>query len=134
RLDGPVSLSRFENNAEYTMANAYQNMAIPGAAEVEEDTQVFEPGRYTLAVTPFEGADGTGEAGRPYHVTFTVVSDGSSPNTPDVTPQPQANDDFYSIRVQDGNGTVTLEDTVGNNDSFDADLANFQVIEPPKNG
>lgn len=134
KLDGPVSLTRFENNAEYTLANAYQHLAIPGAAGIEDGTQVLEPGSYTLAVTPFEGTDGTGEAGRPYHVAFTVASDGSSGNTPGVTPQPQANDDVYSIRVQDGNGSVTLEDTVGNNDSFDTALASFQVIEPPKNG
>ncbi len=134
KLDGPISLNRYENNAEYTMANAYQHLAIPGASGVEDGTEVLEPGSYTLVVTPYAGVDGTGEAGRPYHVAFTVASDGSSPNTPGLTPQLKANDDFYSIRVQDGNGTVTLEDTVGNNDSFDADLASFQVIEPPKNG
>ncbi len=132
KLDGPTSIDRMENSAEYTMANAFNHILADATADLDNNPLGFEAGSYTLTVTPYEAADGGGQAGRPVTLKFSVAKGEGSAETP--SPQPLANDDFYSVRVNASGGSVSLSDHVGNNDSFDSATASFEVLEPPANG
>ncbi|SMD46299.1 Por secretion system C-terminal sorting domain-containing protein [Aquiflexum balticum DSM 16537] len=67
-LNGPVSLSRFDEGGAYTLLfNEGINLGI---------------GEYTLTATPYSEPGGAGTAGTPLSINFTVIA--SSSNLPDI--------------------------------------------------
>ena len=63
-LDGPESLSRTENEFEYTLF---------GNSPGNYDNGTLPPGRYTLTATPYENSGGNGEAGGSLKIYFREV-------------------------------------------------------------
>ena len=83
-LQGPKTLERTENQAIYTLADAYYNFDL--------SAQALPEGSYTLSITPFTGRDGTGEKGATSVTTFEVIAakdDGTDRPDPEPIPEPE---------------------------------------------
>ena len=121
-LEGPKSLNRVENNAIYTLEDSNSNIdLLAGGLPV---------GDYTLRVTPYSGADASGENGETLVTSFSVSGE---PPVPVVEP-PVANDDHYNSRL---NETLTISHTAGvmSNDSGETlATAQVQVSSLPEHG
>jgi hypothetical protein len=74
-LEGPVTLARSENTAIYTLADAFYNFDLAANALPE--------GQYTLSVTPYTGANKTGDVGQTVSINFTVQA--IAANIPDIS-------------------------------------------------
>lgn len=63
-LDGPVKISRSENQTAFTLADKNEHLnALEGG---------LPEGEYTLIITPFSEADAQGEAGVPLMLNFSI--------------------------------------------------------------
>src|SRR5205085_3555973 len=81
-LTGTQTNNRTETNAPYSLFGDVSGNYNPWTPAV---------GSYTLKGTPFSGAGGSGSAGTPLTVNFTVTNQGSTPTptaTPTATPTP----------------------------------------------
>lgn len=95
-LNGPLEVNRAENNAAYALVNETQHIDL--------SKNGLPAGDYTLIVTPYDGANTTGEAGIPLLVNFAVVGKASepAPEEPVAVPptvDPVAKADSYTFNA-----------------------------------
>lgn len=63
-IEGPISSSRIENVAPYSLFGDGGGIFI---------TQLLPSGTYQLTATPFNGANGQGNKGEPHSITFHII-------------------------------------------------------------
>lgn len=124
-LVGPTEIDRAENVAAYALANETKHLDL-----TKNELAV---GDYALVVTPYAGADATGEAGIPLLINFAVVGEVSAPEDPAVeSPAPIAKSDSYTFYAGSDAQPGQVQ-PVSANDEFNGDAV-YSVTKAPSHG
>jgi hypothetical protein len=93
-LDGPVQISHYENETDFTLADKSEHL---------KSTQGDLPeGDYTLIVTPFSEANAQGEAGVPLMLNFTIGDEEQAEEVAAASVEPLVYDASASVKTASG--------------------------------
>lgn len=93
-LDGPVKISHYENETDFTLADKSEHLQ-----SLEGD---LPEGDYTLIITPFAEADAQGEAGVPLMLNFTIGEEEQAEDTAVVAAEPRVYDSSIMAKITSG--------------------------------
>lgn len=114
-LDGPVKMSHYENEIDFTLADKSEHLQ-PLEGSLPE-------GDYTLIITPFAEANAQGEAGVPLMLNFTIGEEEQAEEAAIVTTEPRrydvsaiakATSGFTAIRPSVDSKLIYVSSSMGN--------------------
>ena len=112
-LDGPVKMSHYENETDFTLAEKSEHLQPLEGGLPEGD--------YTLIITPFAEANAQGEAGVPLMLNFTIGEEeqmeqaivSTKPNVYDVSAAVKATSGFTAIRPSADSKLIYVSSSLG---------------------